>query len=698
MKTTNLCSLVALAFSTVFVGVLAAQQPTEPPPPTPLRPLEFPAFHEGRLDNGLEMFVVENSRLPVVSISLSLQAGSRYDPMGLEGLADMTAGLLTKGTTSRSAEQIAEEIESVGSSLAANTGNDFFSISTTVLTDHVDMAFKLMTDVLLNSTFPESEVELFRTRTLSGLQLEKSDPGALATRFFAREVYGDHPYGHRATDVTVAAISRGNVQEFARTRLVPDGALLVVSGDISADRVTQLANRHLGEWSGSGQMASHASPPRPAPTDILLVHRPGSDQSNIRVGNLALRPGADTYYAAVVANKILGGGVDARLFMTLREEKSWTYGAYSRISRRKDVGFFQANTEVRTEVTDSALTELMSQLRRMRDEAATEAELTAAKGFLVGSFPLRIQTPQQIASQVANARLLGLSEDYLQTYRERLSAVAADQAQHAAQEVIRPDSAVIVVVGDGQAIYEKLTAIAPVRIIDIEGNPLTPDDLAPEPVAIDFDLSQITTLRDSFQITFQGNPIGSQISEVVAGSDALEFRQETQIAMMGMSQTATIEADPTSLAPRKINEVVQMGGMTAETHIVYDGLHATGQAQEPDQQQGEVKTVQVDTTLVEGTIDGDMLPLLLPAFPLAEGASFTVHSFQSSADKVNVLTVKVAGVEDVTVPAGTFSTYRIEVTGGEQPVTFFITRDTPRKIVKLELMTQPVAFELVKGT
>ena len=698
MKTTNLCSLVALALSTVFVGVLAAQHPTEPPPPAPLRPLEFPAFHEGRLDNGLEMVVVENSRLPVVSISLSLQAGSRYDPMGLEGLAELTAGLLTKGTTSRSAEQIAEEIESVGSNLVASTGNDFFSIRTTVLTDHVDMAFELMTDVLLNSTFPESEVELYRTRTLSGLQLEKSDPGALATRFFAREVYGDHPYGRRATDVTVAAISRGNVQEFARTRLVPGGALLVVSGDISADRVTQLANRHLGRWSGSTQMASDAAPPRPAPTDILLIHRAGSDQSNIRVGNLALRPGADTYYPAVVANKILGGGADARLFMTLREEKSWTYGAYSRISRSKDVGYFVANTEVRTEVTDSALTELMSQLRRIRDEAATEAELTAAKGFLVGSFPLRIQTPQQVAGQVANARLLGLSEDYLQTYRERVAEVGTDQAQHAAQEVIRPDSAVIVVVGDGQAVYEKLAAIAPVRIIDIEGNPLTPDDLAPEPVAIDFDLSQITTLRDSFQITFQGNPIGNQISEVVTGNDALEFRQETQIAAMGISQTATVEADPTSLAPREINEVVQMGGMTAETHIVYDGLRVTGQAQEPDPRQGDVKTVQIDTMLVEGTIDEDMLPLLLPAFPLKEGASFTVHSFQSSAGKVNVLTVKVAGVEDVTVPAGTFSVYRIQVTGGEQPVAFFITRDTPRKIVKLELMTQPVAFELVKGT
>ena len=685
----RLAPVIALLLA-VTGSELAAQYPTTPPPPAELRPLQFPEFGQRRLGNGLELIVVENHRLPIVSISLNLQAGSRHDPTGLEGLAAIVAELLTKGTETRTADQIAEEIESVGASLTAIAGNDFLAISSTVLTDHVELAFGLIGDVLLNATFPESELELLRTRVLSGLQAEKSDPAMVATRFFAKELYGDHPYGRRETEMSVTAITRGDVESFAGTHVVPGGGLLVIAGDISADRAARLAETHLGSWEGSAPQAEYPAPPAPKETEIVLVHRPGSVQSNIRIGNLALRPGADLYYPALVANNVLGAGFEGRLLSILREEKGWTYSVGSFIRRSKDIGYFQAGTDVRTEVTDSSLVEMLHQLRRIRSEELTETELANTKGYLVGRFPLTIQTPQQVASQVATVRLQGLGEDYLQTYRDRISAVDAPSALHAAREVIHPDSAVIVVVGDGQAIYDQLMAIAAVRIIDPDGNPLTPDDLAPKAVVLAFDRDQIVARRDSFQVSVQGNPMGQMVSEVLTDGDSLVYRQQLAIPMAGMSQELTAILDPETLMALTVDQVGQAGGQAIEMHLVYDGGRVSGSATTP---RGDI---QVDTTVVEGTIDGSTLQFVVPLLPLAEGNSFTLNTFDPTSGGTTPLAVKVTGIEEITVPAGTFSAFRIELSGGQQSFVFFVSREAPRRLVKLELVGQPVAFELVK--
>jgi len=675
-------------------SLLHAQYPTDPPPPGELRPLQFPDFRETRLDNGLQLIVVENSRLPVVSISLNLPAGSLYDPVGLEGLADIVAELITKGTESRTAEQIAAEIEGVGGTLQATSGSDFFAVTATVLADHVGLAFDLIGDVLLHATFPESELELARTRFLSALRVDKSDPATLATRFFASEVYGAHPYGHSQTEASLAAISRSDVVSFAGMRLAPQGGLLVVAGDLSPTDAQHLAERHLGSWQGSPPEVTVPEPPAPKATEIVLVHRPGSAQSNIRVGNLALRPRDDLYYAAVVANKILGGGADARLFLKLREEKGWTYGAYSGIARRRDVGFFQANTEVRTEVTDSALTEMLRQIRRMGSEPADASELAAAKGFLVGSFPLSIQTPQQVANQVATVKLLGLGDDYLETYRERLDAVDASEAMQAAQTIMRPDNAVVIAVGDGRALYDKLAAIAPVRIVDVDGSPLTPDDLAPTATALEFDHASIVARRDSFRIGFQGNEIGYQVSEVVVGADSLLYREQMSIPMMGAQQVGTVRLDPASLAPLAVDISGQIAGQAMNTRLTYDGNHVTGYTQAP-QPSGTPDSSDIDATVADGAIDLNAIQLFLPALQLADGAAFTFNAFDSSDGEPRVVTLKVSGSEEVTVPAGSFTAFRVELSGTPQPAVYFVDTAQPHRLLKIELVGQPLAFELV---
>ena len=685
-------ALLALALA----APAAAQFPTAPPDGAPLAPLRFPPFQEATLRNGLRLILVENHQLPIVSFSLGIPSGAVSEPAAMRGLAGMTAELLTKGTATRTAEEISARIEGVGGSLNAGAGVDFFSLSSTVLTEHADLAFELAADVLLHPAFPQTELDLARRRTLSGLRLERSQPAAVAARFFARELYGDHPYGQAPTEETVGAITREAVQQFAAEQLKPQGALLVVAGDLTLPQARALAERHLAGWTGRAPARSYGRPPQARPTEILLVHRPGSEQSNILLGNLALRPGDGQYYATVLANKVLGGGADARLFQILREERSWTYGAYSNVSRPFDVGRFQASAEVRTPVTDSALAELLHQVRRMRDERIPDSTLQAAKGFLTGVFPLTIETPGQVAGQVSTQERLGLGSDYLRRYRERLAAVTADQARAAARLVMRPDSAVIVVVGDGTAIYEGLRAIGTVRIIDVEGNRLTPEDLTAPPAGLTLDPALLTARTDSLRVMAQGREVGSMVTQVTVAGDSVIVREAFNLAAFGVQQgSRTVLARDLTL--RAYQQDVNMGGQRGATNLTYDGNHVTGQAFRPPRGPGATgTTVDIDTTLAAGVVDANYISTVLPALALAPGASFTVTAFDPTDGSTRAITVAVEGSEDVTVPAGTFGVYRVSLTGGPQAVTFYVTRDAPRRIIKFEITGAPIAAELVQ--
>lgn len=691
-------SIVLFCTAMMAGGGLQAQYPTSPPPPAPLKPLQFPPFREAQFGSGLAMILVENHELPIVSVSLAMPAGARHEPAGREGLAGLVAELLTKGTKTRTADQIAAEIEGVGGSLSASAGDDFFSVSVTVLTDHLNLGLGLLSDVLLNATFPEDEVELAKKRVLSSLQLEKSDPNALAGRFFAQALYGEHPYGRSASDTSVRALTPELIRQFAATWLKPSGALLVVAGDLSLNDARRHVERYLGGWTGASPAAgAAASPPAAGPTRIVLVNRPGSAQSNIVVGNLALGPKDPLHYPATVGNKILGGGADSRLFAILREEKSWTYGAGSGLSRRRDTGHFSASTDVRTAVTDSALTELLHQLRRMRTESVADSELVAAKGYLVGSFPLSIETPQQVAGQVSTVKLLGLPDDYLRTYRDQLAAVTASEVMAAARRVIRPDSAVIVVVGDGGAVYQKLAQIAPVRMVDTDGKQLAPEDLAPKatgPVA--FDRAQLVSRRDSFQVGVQGNALGYMTADLAVSPDSVVYVEETVIAAAGLRQTTRVRMDAATFATRAVDQTGGMGGQALEIHLVYQGGRVKGRAQTPDPRAGTPKVVDLDTALAQGTMDINAFQPLVAALPLAEGASISVAAFEASDNVTRTLAAKVTGVEDVRVPAGTFSAFRVEVAGGPQPFVFYVGREAPRRLLKIEIVGQPLAFELVK--
>src|SRR5438034_169000 len=531
---------------------LSAQAfPAKPPKPTPLSPARFPPFQEVALPNGLQLVIIEHHEQPVVSVTLSFRAGGSYDPAGKEGLSALVAELLTKGTERRTAEQLAATIEGVGGSLSASSGDDFLTVSADALSDQVDLVFDVLGDVVLHATFPASEVELARTRALSALALELSRPASLASRFFASEVYGRNPYGRSATRESYTAVTRDDVTAFAGQRLRPAGALLVVAGDVTAPQVQALVEQAFAGWRGAPPAT--ASPP-PAPgkraTDILLIHRPGSAQSNIVLGNTTMRPGDPIYYAGRIATQALGGGADARLFLILREQ---------------------------------------------------------------------------------------------------LSAVTALQARAAAARLYRRSELTIVVVGDAARIGARLQAIAPVRIVDVDGKPLTPADLAPPPAPagpVALDAAQFAPHTDSSSVMLQGKAVGYTVSDVRRSRDSLLYVERSSLGSGTFEQRTTVLLDPADGSVRQVDQVTTQQGQKAETHLSYAGGRVKGQSAAP-QPDGSIKRYDIDTVLPPGTVDENAVPFVVPALPLAAGKAFTLSFFTPSENAQKTLTFKVGAPENV---------------------------------------------------
>lgn len=689
--------LGVLALASAAPHALPAQDfPSAPPAAGAVKPAPFPAFQEATLANGLRLIVVENHRLPVVSLSLSFPAGTAVDPAGKEGLSEMVAGLLTKGAGDRSADAIAAAIEGVGGRFSASSGSDALTVSAGVLTSDLDLAFGLLADAIQRPAFPERELELLRTQTLSALQLELSQPAALADRYFAKAVYGAHPYGRRQSRESVRGITRDDLAAFARERLQPAGAMLVVAGALSLAEARARAEKAFAGWTGTpAATPPFPDPPASNPTEILLIHRPGSVQSNIVAGNVTFPASHPLRYAATMANKVLGGGADARLFLILREAKSWTYGAYSSLSSLRGPGTFEATTEVRTEVTDSALVELLSQLRRIRTEPVSAEELQGAKGALVGSFPLTVETADQIAEAVARAKRLDLPADYLATYRTKLAAVRAAELQSAAQQMIRADHLAIVVVGDAIKILPQLEAIAPVRIVSVEGAPLTRESLfgAGPSAGLAFDPSLIVAGLDSFQIVLQGNPLGTQTRHVSRTGDRITVVEETHLALAGVEQRSELTFDRTG-AIQRLDQSGTVQGQPTEVHMTYAGGRAKGNAK--TMTAAGPKEIAVDTTVSPNAIDDSSLLTLFPAVAWAPGAQWTFQSFSAGQGTESTQTLRVTGRESVTVPLGTFEAFTAELSGGPIPFTFWVSAEAPHRLLKIALVGQPVEFVRVR--
>ena len=668
--------------------------PKTPPAPMPLAPAQFPPFQEAVLPNGMRLLVVENRKQPIIAVSLSFTAGAVTEPAAKAGLAGMVAGLLNKGAGARNAEQFADAIEGVGGGFAASAGDDFLQLYVNTLSRNAPLAFELLADAAIRPAFPAQEVELLRTQTLSGLQLEKSQPAAIAGRTFRQALYGAHPYGRSATEATVKAITRADVVAFHTARLRPQGALLVVAGDLSLAQARALATKAFAGWTGAPATLA-ALPPVPARTqaELILVHRPGSVQSNVLIGNTTRGPADPLRYAATVANEALGGGSEGRFFRILREEKGWTYGSYSELQTRRGAGAFSASGEFRTAVTDSAVTVMLQQIRALRDAVLPAQEFADRKGALTGRFPLQVETAEQVANRVATARLLGLPADYVQTYRQKLAAVTAAEARTAAAAAFRPDQGVIVVVGDGQTLWPKLQGLArSARLVDVDGKAMDPADLTPKASTLALPWEQLVARADSFQVRLQGNPFGFVSTRLERTAEGWRYTDQTVLGPV-INQKTVVTFSATGAMQAVTQEGTAQGQKLATT-LAYANGKVTGKATTPGPQGAKESAVNADVPA--GALDDNVVQALLPLMPLAAGAKVPITVFQGGKGSASTWTVRVEGEESVTVPAGTFPAYKVALDGAEQPLAFYVSTAAPRRLLKIAFVGAPVEIVLVK--
>ncbi|MEZ4407536.1 MAG: pitrilysin family protein [Polyangiales bacterium] len=442
--------------------VTQAPQPEAPrplhvevPQPGPARDVHLPAIRRTALANGLEVNLVEYHTLPVLHARLLVRAGSASDPANLPGLASFTGDMLKEGTRRHTSAQFAEAIEFVGGNLSVSTGPDSTVISVSVLKDHADTAFSLLAELLTEPTFPQTEIVKLRRRELDRLERMRTDPGWLSRRAFYAGVYPEgHPYAR--VDTTAEALNRltrNDLVNFHRARFVAGNMSLVVVGDVTPEALDPLLARTLNRVRrGTAPAPRFPAPATQTPSRrVVLVDRPHSAQSVVRIGNPSLRRASDDFVPLSVANQVLGGGAASRLFMDLRELRSLTYGAYARTSDTVDVGTWFSSASVRTPATMDALHALMRHLECLTTEPAPEAEMRQTLAYLVDSFPLSIETPGNVADLISGLRLYGLPDDWYDTYRTRVQSVDAAAAQQTAARYIRPAEGVLVVVGTADA-------------------------------------------------------------------------------------------------------------------------------------------------------------------------------------------------------------------------------------------------------
>ena len=435
----------------------------------------LPRAVETTLDNGLRVLVLEDDRSPIVTMQLTIGgSGPLYEPSELAGVADMTARMLREGTATRSNSEILEEVARLGANLnsSLNFGSEATSVSGSGLSRNMEDWFEIMRDVFLNPTFPETEFERIRQEEMAGLQQQRTRSSFLANERFSAAVFGDHPAATRsATEDSLDAMSTEILARWHRERYAPQNSVLSIAGDVDAQDIISDLNEWLEDWARTDYVAElPPDPETPAVDRIFLVDRPDSAQTTIYMGTLALDRRHPDYIPLTVMNQVLGGGPSSRLFINLREEKGYTYGAYSFFSAFKYPGAWRASADVRTEVTEGAMTEFFYELERMKDEAVPEAELEEVKRSLVARFALSLERPTSLLSYSTTREIYGFARDYWDRYPEQVMAVTSETVRTMAEKYLDPEAMQIVVVGDASQIQWIMEQYGPVEVYDTEGS------------------------------------------------------------------------------------------------------------------------------------------------------------------------------------------------------------------------------------
>lgn len=445
--------------------------PTTPPRPGPAPSLTLPEPERRSLPNGLEVVYVRHGTLPIVHATLVTRGGMADDPGGLPGLARFTSAMLDEGAGGRGALELSDAVARLGARLATNVAWDAAYVDLHVLASRLPEALDLMADVATWPDFPAAELERLREEELTDLARGRDEPRIIAGNAFASLVYGDHPYGRVATTEAVRRMDAAALRRFHAAHYRPGGSTLILVGDVDAAALHPVVERAFGGWSGgaAGAIPPAGAPPEVARTAVYLIDKPGAAQSEVRIGHPGVARDHPDYFPLIVLNTILGGSFTSRLNTNLRETHGFTYGAGSSFAMRRGAGPFTASAAVITAKTDSAVAEFFTELNRIREEPVTAAELERAKSYVALGLPRRFETTQSVASQLADLTTYGLSMDFYNRYVDRVMAVTAEDVRRVAREHVRPDRAVVVVVGDLDTIRPGLAALdlGPIEVREI---------------------------------------------------------------------------------------------------------------------------------------------------------------------------------------------------------------------------------------
>ncbi len=440
--------------------------------------LTLPKAVEAKLKNGLTVLIVEDRRAPFVSVQLHVGgAGGLFEPAGLTGVAGITAQMLREGTKSKNSIQLAEAIERLGASIGASSsfGSSDTVLSASGLSDNFDDWMALAFEMLLQPSFAADELEKLKQRLRVQLREQRGNANFLLSERFNRAVYGDHP----AANVSVSAesldrLSQDALRQWHRERYAPQYSILGIAGDVRAKDLIAKLEKRLAGWKKTELKPALPRHPQPAGgRKVFLVHRPNSVQTAVSLGNIAIDRRSADYLPMVVMNDVIGGGASSRLFLNLREEKGYTYGVYSDFTALRYPGPWRAGGNMRSEVTEGAMTEFFNEIRRIRDEPVPAKELEESKRSIVAGFALSLEQPSRALSFAITRKIYGLPADYWDSYPAKIAAVTVADVQRVARKYLDPDKLQIAAVGDAGKITAVLEKYGAVEVYDSNGAVMT---------------------------------------------------------------------------------------------------------------------------------------------------------------------------------------------------------------------------------
>lgn len=452
-----------------------AEQTAALPKPGANPKLELPPIEKAKLSNGLEVWMVKHDELPIASMNMVFKTGAVAEPKGKEGVGGMAATLLDDGTKTRSAAEIANQQQSLGINIFPNSSWDSTTVGMQTLTANMDKALELYSDVILNPSFPATELEGLRGRSLIGLQQQKTNPNFVGNTAYNKVLYGDHPYGRAlgGNEASIKGMTRDDIVSYYESVYRPNNAVLIVVGATDKKTLMPKLESAFGAWkAGTAPTATVTTAGALDKTGIYLIDRPGSAQSVVTIGQVGIDRANPDYFPVVMMNSVLGGGITSRISMNLREEKGYTYGANSGFTFRKGAGPFQAGGDMQTAVTKEAVFEVMKELQEIRaGRPITQKELDYNKQSAIRRYPAAFETVGGISGQLSNLVVYGLPDTYFNDYIGKVNAITLDQVNGMAKKYLDPSKMAIVIVGDRKVVEAGLKELGyPLTILDTDGN------------------------------------------------------------------------------------------------------------------------------------------------------------------------------------------------------------------------------------